>query len=347
MNDAETKATIEAMEAIDRIANFSPDSLVRARELGQALSFANAVEPANKIINLYKKIPIKALIDFPSDLLEQVKEHAQHSYRGFDEILNFSPNESDAFERREALINQLKDFYDLGFPFLHSIVAYSAQSVIDFDQLKERAEQTIESMENETSKIIDKIRDSEAKSSKILENIRKTAAESGVSQQAIYFDNSVKNHNSGADRWHKYILVTGCILGLYAISTLIFHKINLLADADPVQLAISKILIFGVISSYLFICIKNYISHKHNSVVDRHRQNALLTYQALVDAAGDTPNKEVILVHAAACIFGPQSTGYAKDPVVGQSGVQQAVELFIVLFAGVLIPRINKISTVI
>ena len=52
----------------------------------------------------------------------------------------------------------------------------------------------------------------------------------------------------------------------------------------------------------LYLATKNYLAHKHNAVINKHRQNALMTYKALVDAAKDATNKEVILMHASACI---------------------------------------------
>jgi hypothetical protein len=78
----------------------------------------------------------------------------------------------------------------------------------------------------------------------------------------------------------------------------------------------------------LYLCAKNFISHKHNAIINRHRQNALLTYTALVEAAGDTPNREVILVQAAACIFSPQGTGYTSESIPPPPGAQSVIEFF-------------------
>ena len=63
----------------------------------------------------------------------------------------------------------------------------------------------------------------------------------------------------------------------------------------------------------LYLSVRSYLSHKHNAIVNRHCQNSLLTYRALVDAAGSSENREVILIHAAKCICGPQPTGYSQD----------------------------------
>jgi hypothetical protein len=48
-------------------------------------------------------------------------------------------------------------------------------------------------------------------------------------------------------------------------------------------------------------------------VVNRHRQNALATYVALVKAAGQEANRDVVLAKAADCIFSAQPTGFGKE----------------------------------
>ncbi len=76
----------------------------------------------------------------------------------------------------------------------------------------------------------------------------------------------------------------------------------------------SKVLIFGVIAYMLVLCARNFLSHKHNGIVNRHRQNALLTFKSLTDAASGEDRRDIVLTHAAACIFSPQDTGYTRGP---------------------------------
>jgi len=91
--------------------------------------------------------------------------------------------------------------------------------------------------------------------------------------------------------------------------------------------------VFAVLSFMLYLSARSFLSHKHNAVVNRHRQNALLTYRALADAAAADQNREVILTHAAACIFSPQPTGYSNDG--GDAAkVSSVVEVFGKPFAG-------------
>ena len=93
------------------------------------------------------------------------------------------------------------------------------------------------------------------------------------------------------------------------------------------QLISSKFLIFAVLGYLLLMAARNYTTHKHNSVVNRHRQNALLTYRALVEASAGKGTEDIILAHAASCIFSPQETGFSHGKGDSSSGSKSVLEL--------------------
>ena len=75
----------------------------------------------------------------------------------------------------------------------------------------------------------------------------------------------------------------------------------------------------------MILCARNFLSHTHNAIVNKHRQNALLTFKSLAGAAGNNSNQDIILTQAAACIFSPQDTGYTKHTSETSSGAANAV----------------------
>ena len=147
-----------------------------------------------------------------------------------------------------------------------------------------------------------------------LEDARRNSAQQGVSQQAYYFKVESKYHRLQAKVWGSYIrglAITAIVLLILALG---FYKWSWLSPDNAfqaVQLSLSKTLIISTIAYLLFLSARNFLAHKHNAVVNRHRQNALQTFEALVAAAG-TEKRDIVLTHAAACIFSPQETGYTK-----------------------------------
>ena len=93
------------------------------------------------------------------------------------------------------------------------------------------------------------------------------------------------------------------------------------------QLVSSKLLIFAVLGYLLLLAARNYSTHKHNAVVNRHRQNALLTYRKIVEASGSAGTEDIVLAHAASCIFSPQETGFSHGKGESLAGSKSVLEL--------------------
>ncbi|HRB21250.1 MAG TPA: hypothetical protein PLB54_05990, partial [Nitrosomonas sp.] len=160
--------------------------------------------------------------------------------------------------------------------------------------------------------------------------IRSVAAEQGVSQQAIYFKHEAEDQENLAEKWLKTTYRLAFSVGFFAVLSLFMHKIEWIRPDDPsemFQLISSKILIFAVLGYLLLMAARNYATHKHNAIVNRHRQNALLTYRKLVEAASNEVTEDIVLAHAASCIFSPQETGFAHSKGEFNSGSKSVLEL--------------------
>ena len=187
---------------------------------------------------------------------------------------------------------------------------------VDFQRLENEARAAIQSIKDETEKITGDLEDTKKQAEDILDEVRDIAAEQGVTQQAKYFKAESESHDEKAEVWRKWTLGMTIALVVYSLGSIFFHKIPFLEPANSLeafQLISSKVLVFVVLTYLLYLCAKNFLSHKHNSIINKHRQNALLTFTTLVDSAKSEEGKEVILTHAASCIYSPQETGYTKS----------------------------------
>jgi hypothetical protein len=181
--------------------------------------------------------------------------------------------------------------------------------------LEREARSLIQNVTDRADELQSQLEKRKKEADSVLEAVRKVAEEQGVSQQAIYFKTEADNHDKESKGWLKTTVGLTVVLALYAIATLFLHKIPFLAPAnayETTQLAVSKVLVFVTISFFLILASRNYLAHRHNCVVNRHRQNALATYQAIVKAAGEDANRDVVLAKAADCIFTAQPTAFSK-----------------------------------
>ncbi|NVD36755.1 hypothetical protein [Marinobacter lutaoensis] len=304
-------------ESLLRLQEFDVSKLPRVEHLGGSLNFQDAVEPARRLISLYRRLSTTALEDFPDQSLNQIKAQCDGDYQKFGQILEFEPSEQQTPSAvRDRYIDAVKTAYDPAFNKLSPFISYSLHRSADFQRLDADARSTFQSIKDEAKAIQDSLSQQREEAEGILRDIRETAAEQGVTQQAIYFQTESSQHNTDADKWEKRTIVISAVLGLFAIGSLFLHKWDWLSPTstyETAQLVTSKILIFAVLTYLLVLSARNYLNHKHNSIVNKHRQNALMTYKAMVDATDDAGSREAILIQAASCIFNPQTTGYTNS----------------------------------
>ncbi len=306
----------ETRNALVRMQEFDVSTLARETDLGQLLNFNEAVEPATRLINQYKRLSVAALEDFPVNVLQAIRAPANNDYNLLKQILDFNPRQGNPEGTRQNIIQSLINTFSQTFNTLHPYISYSLHRAADFQRLDREARATIQGIQDKAEEMTRDLNTAREEANNILEEVRRASAEQGVAQQAIYFRDASQDHAAQAMQWKWATIWVAAGLGVYAVATLFLHKLPFLKPEtayEAIQLAVSKVLVFAVISFMLYLSAKNFLSHTHNAIVNRHRQNALMTYKALVDAAGNTPNREVILNHAAACIFGPQSTGYTGE----------------------------------
>lgn len=327
--EAEKEALEKAKSSLTRMQEFDVDSLPREAELGNIYSFNDAVEPASRLVELFKRLSPEALYDFGATQLSALQGQTDACFNLFDSVLTFDAKQTDAHNVQQQLIKKITGAYQAAFNVMLPLVGYSLYKSADFQRLDSEARAALQKIKDDANEITVGLEQQKTDAESALEAIRTVAAEQGVTQQAIYFKDEADKNDTDAETWRERTIKIAWLLGGYAVLSIGIHKIPFLSPTnsyETVQMAVSKILIFSVISFVLYLSARNFLSHKHNAVVNRHRQNALMTYMALVEAGENQQASDAVLVHAASCIYAPQPTGYAGVGADSQ-GATSVIEL--------------------
>lgn len=314
-----------AIAVIKELQEWDVASLAREEELGRQFAFNAAVSPAKRLRTLFQQIPIAHLTELPGPQLQPLAQQANAILNRFRDLIEFDPTKiENPAAQRTFLVTQLEEIYDGVFASVWHQIAYLSSRERDFGAMEVEARSVVETVRREAATLKQSLEAQNADAAQILQEIRQVAAEQGVSQHAIHFKNEADHHKAQSDIWFARTLAAGGVLLAYAVASLFIHNIPGAYPDGPngaIQLAISKVLIFGIIAYVLFLVARNYMSHRHNEVVNRHRQNALATFTALAEATSDAASADIVLGHAAACIFSPQETGLTKQDMSGSDGV--------------------------
>ena len=188
----------QATESLKRIQEFDTSSLPRKKELGSELNFVEAVEPAQQLVELCKRLSVSALQDFPDQELGLVRDDADSIHRLFSQVLDFKTAQQNPKSIRQGIITDIETSYSETFQKLHPLIAYSLHRAADFQRLDAEARATLQSITEQANDFGTSMQTHKESAKTILEDIQKVAAEQGVSQQAVYFKNEASLHNGRA-----------------------------------------------------------------------------------------------------------------------------------------------------
>lgn len=315
-------------DSLERIQNFDAKSLGRNEDLGRQLNFEETIEYADQIIRLYKRISTTTLEDLVDQQLQQIGNQADADFNRFSEVLNFSADQANASTVRSNLISQMANAYAASFPILWQYIAYGVATATDASVIEGRARSVLQGIEDKANKLSKNLESRDSDAQKILVHIQQVAAEHGVSQQAQYFKDRADEHEKNSDNWRSATGVAALITMIFAILSAFAFKIDWMravSSWDAAEFISGKILVFITLAAVVALCAKNFLAHQHNAILNRHRQTALQTYRVLVDAGASGGSQDIVLAYAAACIFGAQDTGFAKDTMDG--GGKSVLEL--------------------
>lgn len=317
-------------DAIEKLSQVSPESLVRREKLGYELSFEAGIPFFTRTLKLFRDLRNCSLDGVSHSVLQQLANAATEALTEFENIQNFSIQQhpQDALQVRDQLINRIRDRYDHYYKIITSQIAYSIRKGTDFEALEQQAREIINGMHQareEQLRLQERIK---SESEEILDSMRHAAAEAGVSQHAIHFKEEATRHEKVAKRWLAATISVGILAIVFVIYNVYFYsKAELvLSLTQNIQLALAKLIGFSILYFALIWTGRNYRAHRHNYVVNKHRQNALSTFQAFVKAAGDDATKNAVLIRSTEAIFSPAVSGYLiREPE--PQGTSQVLEI--------------------
>lgn len=314
--EQENEMRASLSQNLNVLSEISVDSLVKKEELGSSLNFEEGLPYFSRILKLFNGLKNSNLDGASHTALNQMNNQATQALALFKEVREFSIEKypQNTKSQRDSLLNKIRDSYDDFYKTLTPHIAYSIRKGTDFEALEQQARETLDDLNKIKKSIVDEQIKAQKNSEAILDSMRKAAAEAGVSQHSIYFKEEADAHQKLANTWLKasYIMASITILFAIVATAIYFIQISDLNLHQSIQLAVTKILIFSVLYYATIWCSKNYRSHLHNYITNKHRQNSLSTFQAFVKATEDPATKDAVLIRATESIFSIGNSGFVS-----------------------------------
>jgi hypothetical protein len=303
----------------DRIAEHSIEDLIGKSRLGDlSLDLAEPLfRQVQAMVAEIRQVPIELV---PETTLQNIIRAVKEASERFAAVKSFSPaDQGNPREHRDLLLKRLRESHEALFNALALSIAYLRTSPGLLLLIESKAADASRSIAEHAKTVEGRLADTQREAESILESLRRAAGAVGVSQHAIHFLHQATEHKRAATAWLAATLASA-VLGLGGAVMLLYFALTGHADyttASGVQLAIAKLLAFSLLYFIAIVCAKNYGAHRHNYVVNKHRQNALSTFEAFAKATTDEGTRNAVLLRSTEAIFSPLATGYGHSDAEG------------------------------
>jgi hypothetical protein len=314
-------------DIIERLIQLNVEKIVREKEFGTKASLKEFEEPFLRLKNLlihFEKVNYSLV---PNEPLKGIMEDLTNIFETIRSTVNYNPLEERDKIIRNELFEKLSRDYNSLFQKLAPLLAFSSfdnnlfeKKYLEKDVLLNQIIQRVNETDLHIQAAYEQIE-------KTLENAQAAAGKIVISKYATIFLEEAKEHSDLAKAWlnRSYgFLAAITIFAILAVLMLFNETINNSikegGNTFLIQLTISKAIILAALFYGLSICTRNYKAHRHNAVVNKHRQNALTTFEVFSEAAdSDQTTKNAVLLEATRTIFSSQQTGYLNNESDGES----------------------------
>lgn len=290
-------------QKVQWIRNIDADTLLNSQKFGQ--TFLGALENFEKIQALLERLIISQVEEVTRQWGTNFINHIQQVKESIVRI-----NDPTIDPTKAGAIAQ-----DCQIQFL-SIMQQMSQELAPYQLLISPPPTQAKSADlihitEEAHKALSEIEKIREQAMQAVEGITSQAALTGVAAEARHFDNQSAKHEESAGKWLK------CSIGLgFALLALVVWFY--FCDKPPVSNTfawnhfIPRFSLLGVLIFLEIILIGIYRAERHNAIVNKHRANALNTFETMTAATLSQDVKDAVTLTAAGAIYAPQETGFSK-----------------------------------
>lgn len=306
----------ELRKVLDELINVPKERLVRG-ELGAP---SLEIEPVVDTMQLsLRRLSLGNLEGLPTNLIASLTRDLNNLHRSVQNMAQIDLSQASySHQSRDVAIQRFQETFN------------AVAANISVGLALSESEQHLANAEQEVAKIVNRmaVKEEELRErqqhvnelvqemSSLLTSAREATQQIAVSSHAKVFADEAKLNGEAADRWFtRAMLAIGVTLSFGGV--LLWRAANYipagLDTGQTVQLAVAKVILFSVLVSASVAAIKVYRAQLHNQTINKHRQNALISFEAFAKTAGDDQTKSAVLIQATQCIFSPQHTGFISE----------------------------------
>lgn len=280
------------------------------------------LESTYTVIRAIQELPVESLLE-PN--AESIKAHLVNFRDAINRVLGFTVKQDVPEQKRDELAKDLVKKARAVWAQIAPWIGYLFFQAGDVsDGLKKIAESRGH-VDQALADFLASADDGQTQISKAVAAAKEVAGKAGVGHFTQDFADEATVHDTIATRWliATVILVvaTGVVAYIFGTASQVPLEIPAL-----LQYTTMKVVILGLLFTSTIWCGRMYKTNKHQQSVNKHRANALRTFQAFVEATNDPAIRDAVLLETTRSIFAITPSGYLgeidKSPDTGSKIVE-------------------------
>lgn len=306
---------------ITQIDDFSIEKVVGEARLGPSLCFREARPTLESLVDFMDKLRSIDGTGLPERLQSAVTSDLQEAIAVLTQMQNTkTENVISNPGYTSGLTQQIRNTYDKLVTSSVPVILYSALSSSGIENLL----QSVLSLKKDIQEKVEAQNSIVEQAKDLLSKQKEFSAQIAITGYGTLFATEAKKHADAAKYW---LIAAGILAGAtaifaginyYSANELLMYTIGAAhteAQTIPatilIQFTLAKVVLFTIGLSAAYWAARVYRSHNHNAVVNRHRANALTSFQAFADKATETDVRNAVLLQTTACIYAPQPSGFS------------------------------------
>ena len=280
--------------------------------------------------------PRESFLDLPNDDVQKIRTYLGQFWELTNTILRLGSSISK--DRHTEISQQILQFYDEVKQQLGQVVTHlkSKKSEQLETQVNTTVAEAMEELKTEKDLLRNQRQEAEENESarqkefaELKNKLEDELTKETVSKHKKIFAKQADEHRRVSLKW---LIATGVLIVAFgAVFYWLFETLRLGGTewVGVLQNVFTKGFLLTLIYFVLNRSIKNYSAQKHLEVVNRHRQNALDTFDDFFESAGNNPEtRHAVLIAATDAIFDANQSGYLSAKAKGSDSanpIQQVV----------------------
>ena len=299
---------------LDQITAHDPAALATGTNLG-SINFEDGVGVFRAAIELAKELSGLPLELLPPENSPVLRDQFQSLTAALDAVRDFKLTGQNDAQQRDALLNKTREQFASARQVTYPHIPYLTLRGAKIEEIARRSTELFEQVRDQMAEALDSVRARVEEVEAIVQAVRDAAAASGASQYAPKFKETAKEHHEASRNWLWAAGILGTATAFLAVGFLwAFEPADTIGSAKAVQQLVTKLVVLSVVYYAAVWSSRNYRAHRHLSVVNEHRADALTTFETFVAGSSEPQTKDAVLLEAVHSIFSPAATGYiGKD----------------------------------